>query len=304
MSKITKFMIATDEAGDEYTSLIALVLEEDIELSQFICEGDAEESVINRIGDTLGARFKGCPSDQKYVGIINLYRTGEARVSLDGSASSTFEERGRKLALQAAEDLYDEVWPEIAKLSQQFVHGAVQLINSRNSVYSNLRVRQAVAIGAIESRMEPSTMSDLLRKLLVEEEKEFLSSGAITHKIAFLTKYGAPMMAVDAPYERYRFGRAMAEVARRVDAHKVIRISSGFLGDPRTGSRNGQEFLWGVVIAPDGSLEASAHGSYIRDNGRLRVVREIATTDDPTLEKQYLIPGWKLTRAANRKVEV
>jgi hypothetical protein len=292
MDKTTDLTIGVDEDGEEYTSLIALVIENKVELAPLVRAGDTATSVENRV-DALGGRFGSHPSDQKYLGIVNLYRTGKARPSEDGSTSSAFEPQGRKLALQAVEDIYDQVWPAVGELSQQFVHGAVLDINSSDSVYRSSRVQEAVASRAIEPWIQSTSMGDLLRKLLFEEEKEFLAKGAMTQKIGFVTRYGAAMMALAVPYEKYRWGRAVAEIARKVDARKIIQITGGFLRDPETGEKDGHECLWGLVINPDGTIEVSAHGVYARDNGHLRVSRGI-TAAGPTLDKQYLIPGWRV----------
>jgi hypothetical protein len=291
MNEDTVFTIMKDEAGDDYTGLIALVLDNNVEISQFVREGDTEISMENRL-DALGVRFGSHPSDQKYLGIVNLYRTGDARLSLDGSTSSSFWPRGQKLARQAAEDLYDRVWPDVAELSRQFVHDAVVTINSRDRVYRSSRVQEAVASGAIDPWIQSSSMGDLLRKLLFEEEKEFLATGELTQKIGFVTKYGAAMLAVGAPYEKYRWGRAVSEVARKVNALQIIQITGGFLRDSETRERNGLEFLWGLAINPDASIEASARGVYEKKNGRYRVTQEIKVID-ANRDEQYLIPAWR-----------
>lgn len=297
MNKVTEFAILTDEQGDEYTSLIALVIGDKVEICPLVRIAETGASVDDRM-EALGARFGTYPSDQKYFGIVYLYRTGQARPSLDGSTSSVFEPQGRKLALQAAQDLYDQVWPAVGEMSQQFVQGMVRDIKSRERVYRNSHVREAIASGVIEPFIQSTSMGDMLRKLLLEEEKEFLAKGAITPKIGFLTEHGAAMMAAALPYEKYRWGRAVAEIARTVNAYKLIRITVGFLGGPETAETNGQECLWGLVIRPDGSIEVSARGVYARENGRLRVTQGI-TIADPCLDKQYLIPGWQVAAKAN-----
>jgi hypothetical protein len=290
MNTTTEFLITTEDDGEEYISLIALVIEDHVELCPLVREEDTGKSVEERV-EALGARFRKHPSDRKYLGIVHLYRTGEARAYLDGSASSVFEPQGRKLALQAGEDLYDQVWPAVGELSQQFVQGAVLVINSSESVYRSARVEEAVASGAIEPLIRSTSMGDLLRKLLSEEEREFPAKGAITQKIGFVTECGAAMIPATVPYEKYRWGRAVAEIARKVNAHKLIRITQGFLSDRETGGRNG--CLWGFVISPDGSIDVSASGVYTRDNGRLRV-KKLITVVDPSLDEQYLIPGWQV----------
>jgi hypothetical protein len=292
----TKYLL-TVEDGEEYTSLFALVMGDQVELCPLVCEEDTDTSIQDRL-EAVDRRFGSHPSDQKYGGVVRLYRTGEARPHLDGGTSSAFKAQGRKLALQAAEDLYDQVWPAVGELSEQFVRGAVQDIKSTKRDYDNSHGREAIPSGVIESWFQSTPTGDLLRKLLLEEEKEFLATGTMTQKIGFVTSSGAAMMAVAVPYENYRWGRAVAEIARKVNAHKLIRITCGFLADPESGEKNGQRCLLGLSINPDGSIAASAHGVYAIDQGHLRVSHGITVTE-PTLEKQSLIPGWQVAAKAN-----
>jgi hypothetical protein len=292
MNEVAKFMIATDDDGEEYTSLIALVIERNVELTPFFCDGDTPTSITNRAEAFLG-RFESHPSDRKYLGIVRLYRTGEAKAdsTLEAITSSVFGPRCQKLALQTAEALYDQIWPVVGEFSEQFVRDTVLAIRSRDSVNRNSRVQEAVERGAIGPWIQSTSMGELLRKLLFEEEKQLLANRAMTQKIGFLTNYGAAMMVAYVPYEKYRWGRAVAEIARKVNALEIVQITGGFLRDAESGERNGQECLWGLVIKPDGSIKASAQGVYARENGELRVSQEI-TVAETSVEKQFLIPAW------------
>jgi hypothetical protein len=207
-----------------------------------------------------------------------------------------YEQRGKELARRAAENLYDKVWPFVGQVSQKFVDDMVAHINSIDSLVGGPRMQQAIAAGAIDPILQAASMGDLLRKALFEEEKEFLAKGAITQKIGFVTaRGGAAMIPAKVPYEKYRWGRAVAEIARKVNARQIIQITDAFGRDPETGKRTEEELLLGFLISPDGSIEASAAGVYEKGGGRVRVKQGIHVIDKEGVAIQEVIPAWELS---------
>ena len=85
-------------------------------------------------------------------------------------------------------------------------------------------VLEAPDSDAIEAVLQSATTGGMLRKVLFEEEEELLAKGEITHKIGFVAGNGAAMIPVVVPYEKYRWGRAVAEIACKLNASKIIQI--------------------------------------------------------------------------------
>jgi hypothetical protein len=294
VAEISEFMIASDEDG-EHTSFVAFVFDDQVELSSFVHKGDTETAIKKRVAKSAD-RFERDASQQKFFAVVELHQRGKARPLLGGSTPPTYEQRGKELALQAAEDLYDKVWPIVGQLSQKFVDDMVAHVNLIDRLIGAPGVQQAIATGAIDPIIQAASVGDLLRKALFAEENEFLAKGAITQKIGFVTERGgAAMIPATVPYEKYRWGRSVAEIARQLNARKIIQITDAFGRDSQTGERNGEELLLGFLINPDGSVEASAAGTYEKRGGRVRVKEGIHVIDKEGVAIQEVIPAWELS---------
>lgn len=296
LDEISEFVIVPDEDG-EHTSFIAFVFDDQVELSPFVHEEDTETTMGNRV-DKSYDRFESDASHQKLFAVVELHRRGKARPVLGASTPSAYEQRGKELARRAAENLYDKVWPIVGQVSQKFVDNMVAHIKSIDSPAGGPRMQQAIATGAVDPILQAASVGDLLRKALFEEEKEFLANGTITQKIGFVTERGgAAIIPATVPYEKYRWGRAVVEIARKVKAHQIIQLTDAFGRDAKTGKRNGEELLLGFLINPDGSVEASAAGTYEKRGGRVRVKQRIQVVDPSKDEKamQEVIPAWEVS---------
>lgn len=296
LNEISEFMIAPDDDG-EHTSLIAFVFDDNVELSPFVHEQDTDTTMEIRF-NKFAHRLESDPFQHKCFAVVELHRRGKARPLVGASTPPAYEQRGKELARQAAEGLYDQVWPIVGQVSQKFVDDMVAHVKSIDSLVAGPRLQQAIATGAIDLILQAASVGDLLRKALFEEEREFLANGSISQKIGFVTKRGgAAMMPATVPYEKYRWGRAVAEVARKVNALQIIQITDAFGLDAKTGKRNGEELLLGFLINPDSSIEASAAGTYKKCGGRVCVTQAISVVDPSKQEKtiQELIPAWDVS---------
>ena len=295
MNKNAEYVILKNGVTqDEYISLLALVFDDEVELDVLIHAGESDVEKATRM-KAMGERYKNHPSEQKYLGIVNLHRRGQARPQLENCVSSEYRPRGQKLALKAAENIYDEVWPEVGERYRQYVRGMVKEIRSAERSIQRVRTVEATGRIAIDVESQSATFGDMLRKALYREEKELLANGRIKQKIGFLTKGSAPMIEVIAPHEHHRWARALAEIAQKVNATKIIHITHGVTLDPQTGEDNGSEVLLGFVIKPDGTSEAAAFGLYEKLDGCLRIKKQIKILDNSSEEHeafQPIIPAW------------
>ena len=115
MNKNTQFLVVLEQDGEEeHTSILALVIDDRVELDALIHSGESDTAQTHRM-EALRDRFESHPSGQKYFGVVTLYRTGQARPNFDSCDSSDYWPRGQEVALKAVEELYDEVWPEVAE---------------------------------------------------------------------------------------------------------------------------------------------------------------------------------------------
>jgi hypothetical protein len=197
-----------------------------------------------------------------------------------------FREQAIRLATEAAIDLYDEVYPDVAVAAGAFIEESIAF------------VRQFVAIHArphLEAGMgKLLTPDELLPSILASAKTELERTGEVVQRIGWRVQNAMASIAMDtAPYEKYRYFRAVSEVAKRVDADAVVCLSNSHQLGP-TGKRTGTEVLVVMWINPDSTC-VSECVSYTRQTYP-QLKHDIITfwPEDASaqISTQNLVPPW------------
>jgi len=136
---------------------------------------------------------------------------------------------------------------------------------------------------------------DMLSPLLNEARKEQETSGELLQKVGWVLQRKAFLSPTGMPYEKYRFGRAVSEVAERLGAEAILAVADGYVLD-EAGNRSGLEVVQVLYVNPDGS-SAMKHAKYTRRK-HPQVRRDIITflLGQPVEQlgklEQGMFPAW------------
>lgn len=225
------------------------------------------------------------------VGAAQLWRKGN--VTFDEfkvSVGQTDEEAAQlmKLARGAVENIYDEVYPDVAAYCKAWVAHAIEVASTR--LPFSLEELAMVNPGAA-TPVEPSR---LLSHLLDIHKRELLDKGEAKQRIGWFVDGHLAMSSLTVPYEKYRFFRSVSEVARRVHAEAILYVGDCYVR--ADGKRTGTEVLNATYVNPDGSCVAEClwytrtHNSQAGKDS-ITCLPDQLNVEDNKLE-QYLIPAW------------
>jgi hypothetical protein len=290
---VMTYRIFKDENGEEALIMAAIVRNKAVDLDWVHHADDAKgftQRCVVRSQAVMGPNHS-LPS-QIAVLTLRLYRRGDVAVSAM-ACEDGFREQAIRLATEAAIDLYDQVYPDVAVAAGAFIEESIAF------------VRQFVAIHArphLEAGMgKLLTPDELLPSILASAKTELERTGEVVQRIGWRVQNAMASIAMDtAPYEKYRYFRAVSEVAKRVDADAVVCLSNSHQLGP-TGKRTGTEVLVVMWINPDSTC-VSECVSYTRQTYP-QLKHDIITfwPEDASaqISTQNLVPPWGPYHAAS-----
>jgi hypothetical protein len=224
--------------------------------------------------------------------MLRLYRRGEVRVSISACPDS-YRDQAIRLAKQAALEMYDAVYPDVALKAREFVEESIDNVKR----LAALDVLPLIEAGAGQQLAADQFLPDLLNRAKTELKK----NGELEQKVGWLVNDGIALFPTGKPtFEKYRFFKAISEVARRVGAKAVVYLSDCYVLTPG-GQRTGQELLQVMWVNPDATT-VSAFQVYTRKKHPLvpQALIDFAPAEvssaEPSTSKmeQHLIPAWGL----------
>lgn len=280
------YRIDKDENGEEALIMTAIVHNKTVDLDWVHHDDDAKgftQRCVVRSQALMGPNHSLPP--QSAVFTLRLYRRGDVAVSAM-ACEDGFREQAIRLATDAAIDLYDEVYPDVALAAAAFIEESI------------LFVRQFAAIHArshLEAGMGKLLAPDeLLPSILASAKTELERTGHVGQRIGWRVQNAMAKIAIDtAPYERYRYFRAVSEVAKRVDAEAVVCLSNSHQLGP-TGKRTGTEVLVVMWINPDGTCVGKCVSYTRRTSPQLKhdIITFRSEDASAQISTQNLVPPW------------
>jgi hypothetical protein len=275
-----------DDNGDEALYLTAIIHQNIVDLDWAHEEDDAEtysQRWLARFEALVNAGGPSFPPESALL-TLRLYRRGDAMVS-NVACADAYRGQAIRLAEEAALGIYDEVYPDVAEMAHAFVAENVE--NVKRLAADGALPLLAAKVG------EKLAAEQFLPHLLDSAKSDLQKSGEVVQKIGWLVNKGMVLFPVRIPYEKRRFFRAVAEVARRVNADAVVYVSDGYELNPN-GERTGAETLVIMWINPDGTC-VSKGVIYTRrkhpqiESDIITFSTDVATTPE---SKQSLVPAW------------
>jgi hypothetical protein len=279
------YRINKDENGEEALIMTAIVRNKTVDLDWVHPDDDVKgftQRCVVRSQALMGPNHS-LPS-QSAVFTLRLYRRGDVAVS-GMACEDEFREQAIRLATEAAIDLYDEVYPDVALEAEAFMEESIAT------------VRQSVAIHVrpyLEAGMEKLLAPDeLLPSILASAKTELERTGEVVQRIGWRVRNAMASTIGTAPYEKYRYFRAVSEVARRVYADAVVILSNAHQSGP-TGKRTGAEVLAVMWINPDGTCISKCVSYKRRTNPQLKhdIITFWPEDASAQISTQYLVPPW------------
>jgi hypothetical protein len=214
-----------------------------------------------------------------------LYRRGDVRIGGIGCADG-YREQAIRLAKEAALALYDEVYPDVAFEARAFVEKSIEDIGRFEAIDEG----PLLAAGAGKQLAADQFLAHLLDLAKAELEK----TGEVVQRIGWHVHDTMALFPIGAPpFEKCRYFRAVAEVARKVGADAVVYVSDGYLLT-RDGQRTGEEVLQIAWVNPDGTSVSMAAGYTRRKHPQLKhdIITLSAGAAFAHKSEQPLIPAW------------
>jgi hypothetical protein len=282
-----KYRTEKFEDDNEALLLMAIVRNNTVDLDWLHDEDDAEsyaQRCLTRF-KAIGDPDASSQLPQTAFLMMRLYRRGDVLVS--GSAcADDYRDEALRLAKEAALDLYDSVFPDVAEMAREFVEENVEraMRIAADDKLSNLAVQEGEQVSP--DQFLPHLL-DLAKAGLAETGEAVQQIGWLVNNRIALFPFGMP------PLEKYRYFRAVSEVARRINASAIVHISDAYQLTA-DGERTGTEMVMVTWVNPDGTCSSTAAGYTRRKHPQLR--RDIITfsldavgTEGMT---QKLVPAW------------
>jgi hypothetical protein len=209
------------------------------------------------------------------------------------ACSDGYREQAIRLAKEAALGIYDSVFSEVAAKAQAFVEESIDNLKR----LAALDVPPLIEAGAGQQLAADQFLLDLLNRA----KDELKQSGELEQKVGWLVNDGIALFPIGKPpYEKYRFFKAISEVARTVGAKAVVYLPDGYVLTPH-GQRTGKGLLQVMWVNPDATT-VSAFQVYTRKKHPLVPQAIIdfapaeASSGEPSTSKmeQHRIPAWGL----------
>jgi hypothetical protein len=189
-----------------------------------------------------------------------------------------------KVAKEAALQMYDDVFPDVAQHAQAFVEEMVDEVK-RVAACDPMQLARAGAGENVAS-------DQYLTYLLNEFKTELGKTGAVSQRVGWLVAGGMALLPITPPPERHRYFKAIAEVAQKVNAEAVVLVTDAYQLSP-DGERTGDEILSVMWIHPDSTCMTTAVGYTRRKHPNLGKDIIAFSPDIPThASTQSLIPAW------------
>jgi hypothetical protein len=276
-----------DENGNEALFITAIIHGNIVDLDWPHEDDDAEtysQKGLARLETLVNADTHSYPSKTAML-TMRLCRQGNVVISYV-ACDDDYQDEAMRLAEKAAIDMYDSVFPDVAKVAREFVEESVQQVKqwAADDTLSRLAIGAGQQIAA----------DQFLSTLLDSAKRDLKEAGDVEQRIGWLVCGGMALVPIGAPpFEKYRYFRAIGEVARRVNAEAVVYVSDGYELSS-TGERTGVETLLIMWINPDGTCVSKGVSYTRRKHPQLK--SDIITFSDdiataPGLE-QILVPAW------------
>ena len=283
---VMTYRIFKDENGEEALIMAAIVRNKAVDLDWVHHADDAKgftQRCVVRSQAVMGPNHS-LPS-QIAVLTLRLYRRGDVAVSAM-ACEDGFREQAIRLATEAAIDLYDEVYPDVAVAAGAFIEESIAFVRQFAAIHA--RPHLEAGMGKL------LTPDELLPSILASAKTELERTGEVVQRIGWRVQNAMASIAMDtAPYEKYRYFRAVSEVAKRVDADAVVCLSNSHQLGP-TGKRTGTEVLVVMWINPDSTC-VSEWVSYKRlTNPQLKhdIITFWPEDASAQISTQNLVPPW------------
>ena len=281
---VMTYKIFKDENGEEALIMAAIVRNKTVDLDWVHHDDDGKgftQRCVVRSQAVMGPNHS-LPS-QIAVLTLRLYRRGDVAVS-GMFCEDGFREQAIRLATEAAIDLYDEVYPDVAVAAGAFIEESIAFVRQ----FAAIHARPHLEAGKL---LAPD---ELLPSILASAKTELERTGEVVQRIGWRVQNVMASIALDtAPYEKYRYFRAVSEVARRVDADAVVYLSNAHHLGP-TGKRTGTEVLGVMWINPDGTCVSKCVSYTRRTNPQLKhdIITFWPEDASAQISTQNLVPSW------------
>jgi hypothetical protein len=259
--------------------------------------------VVQRIGDpcvdedydAVGDKFQAVMDSEncEYRNLFRMYPSGLVHPIVEIKPQENDSNDPRFVAYQAAqqeaqalvEAAFDQEFPEIGTKAQKFISEIVNLILSSFDGPADV----------------PADFNDKtwLLEILQQSERELLAKGSATPQMGWEMAPGKVFVISralpDKEDGKYRYARAISEIAQMVNARAIIHVGETWRLDVKTGKRNGKEGLSIMRILPDASVASGASATFVRGDDGQPQITEPASLDNPLgLHVQNLFPAWKI----------
>jgi hypothetical protein len=215
---------------------------------------------------------------------MRLYRRGDVMVSVMACADD-YREEAMRLANEAARALYDSVYPDVALAAQAFVDESIKNVER----FASVDVLSLLEAGAGKQLAADQFLSHLLD----QTKTELAQTGEVVQRIGWHVHNGMALLPIGTPpFEKYRYFRAVAEVAKKVGAEAVVYVSDGYQLD-LNGERTAEEILSVMWINPNATC-VTRGVSYTRrkhpqlDHDIITFTLDIAAHES----EQNIVPAW------------
>jgi len=230
----------------EALSLTAIVRDGVVDIDWLHDHDDADsysQRCLARVKTILDPDAASYPPQTAFL-MMRLYRRGDVSVS-GMSCADGYRDEAMRLAKKAVIDMYDSVYPDVAQAARAFVEESVDIV--KRFAADDTLPRLAVAAG------KQLAADQFLSHMLDEAKADLAKTGEVEQRIGWFVNQGMALIPIGTPpFEKYRYFRAIGEVARRVNADAVVYVADSYRLSPN-GERTGQEYLQVWWVNPDGS---------------------------------------------------
>jgi hypothetical protein len=279
------YRIQKDDDGNEALYMNAIVKGGVVDLDWVRPDDDVEsyfQRGMKKIKALTNGDMTSLPQQFAFI-MMRLYRRGDVFVSRV-TCGSEYRDHAIKLAKEAALQIYDDVFPEVAQHAQAFVEE--QIDNVKRFATSDPMLLAKAGAG------EKVASDQYLTYLLNEFKTELRKTGAVAQRVGWLVAGAMALLPITPPPEKYRYFRAVAEVARKVNAEAVVFVTDGYQLTP-DGQRTGDEILSVMWVTADASCTTTAVAYTRRKHPHLGKDIIALSPDIPTHQStQSLIPAW------------
>jgi len=221
-----------------------------------------------------------------YGNVFELYEDGRAhnKVTTTNEELKAWHKDVTANFREIIESRYDHEFPEHAANMNDLVQKFVSEIRAK----ANIPVQ--LPEGAV---FNFEYFIDGIRRYLETAKQQIIETGEAKSVIGWGVEEGILTYPIGFPKTKYRFGRAVAEVASIINAPFIITGGEGWVRN-KDGKRTGDEVLQADVILPDGSVAVFGYIEFRRIDCPLTfkdmVVKQ--ANGGEYAKKQFLFPNW------------